>query len=96
MVEGKIFKRLSSFLADITIDRTKFIAENSGKLRDYYRIGKLLGSGKIKMGNDIQALSVRSDSVSTGNPVRNARSRSCERVKWIPTRRRCCSTRSTS
>jgi hypothetical protein len=32
---------------DIKISTAGFVAENAGKLRDYYRIGKLLGSGKI-------------------------------------------------
>jgi hypothetical protein len=30
---------------NITISASTFVAQNSGKLRDYYRIGKMLGSG---------------------------------------------------
>lgn len=33
--------------SDIKISSTKFVTQNAGKLRDYYRIGKMLGSGKI-------------------------------------------------
>lgn len=32
---------------DIRITATNFVTQNAGKLRDYYRIGKMLGSGKI-------------------------------------------------
>jgi hypothetical protein len=32
---------------DITISASTFVAQNAGKLRDYYRIGKMLGSGKF-------------------------------------------------
>jgi len=30
---------------NITINASTFVAQNAGKLRDYYRIGKMLGSG---------------------------------------------------
>lgn len=31
---------------DVKINAASFVAQNAGKLRDYYRIGKMLGSGK--------------------------------------------------
>ena len=31
---------------EVKINATKFVTQNVGKLRDYYRIGKMLGSGK--------------------------------------------------
>jgi hypothetical protein len=31
---------------ELKISSTKFVTQNAGKLRDYYRIGKMLGSGK--------------------------------------------------
>ena len=40
------------------------MTQNAGKLRDYYRIGKMLGSGKCLL-LTLQALSVRSECVST-------------------------------
>jgi calcium-dependent protein kinase len=30
---------------DVKINANKFVTQNAGKLRDYYRIGKMLGSG---------------------------------------------------
>jgi calcium-dependent protein kinase len=36
---------LISLSVDITINASTFVAQNAGKLRDYYRIGKMLGSG---------------------------------------------------
>ena len=50
MVEAsKIHMQLTSSLidADIKIQANKFVTQNAGKLRDYYRIGKMLGSGKF-------------------------------------------------
>ncbi len=39
---------LKSAIEDqIKIAANKFVTQNAGKLRDYYRIGKMLGSGKI-------------------------------------------------
>jgi hypothetical protein len=32
---------------DLKINTSAFVVQNAGKLRDYYRIGKLLGSGKL-------------------------------------------------
>ena len=31
---------------EVKINATKFVTQNAGKLRDHYRIGKMLGSGK--------------------------------------------------
>ena len=31
---------------ELKIQANKFVTQNAGKLRDYYRIGKILGSGK--------------------------------------------------
>ena len=31
---------------DLKIQANKFVTQNAGKLRDYYRIGKMLGSGR--------------------------------------------------
>jgi len=31
---------------EIKINANKFVVQNDGKLRDHYRIGKMLGSGK--------------------------------------------------
>jgi hypothetical protein len=30
---------------DVKFNAATFVAQNAGKLRDYYRIGKMLGSG---------------------------------------------------
>ena len=35
---------------DVKISSTKFVTQNAGKLRDYYRIGKMLGSGRFQFG----------------------------------------------
>lgn len=32
---------------DVKISSANFVAQNAGKLRDYYRIGKMLGSGRL-------------------------------------------------
>lgn len=32
--------------SDVKFNAATFVAQNAGKLRDYYRIGKMLGSGK--------------------------------------------------
>jgi hypothetical protein len=34
---------------DVKINANKFVTQNAGKLRDYYRIGKMLGSGKLNL-----------------------------------------------
>ena len=34
---------------EIKIAANKFVTQNAGKLRDYYRIGKMLGSGKDRV-----------------------------------------------
>jgi hypothetical protein len=49
MVEqSKIHMELTSTFidSDFKIQANKFVTQNAGKLRDYYRIGKMLGSGK--------------------------------------------------
>ena len=33
--------------SDVKINTSSFVVQNAGKLRDYYRIGKLLGSGMV-------------------------------------------------
>ena len=33
-------------IGEVKINASVFVAQNAGKLRDYYRIGKMLGSGK--------------------------------------------------
>lgn len=33
--------------SDVKINTSSFVVQNAGKLRDYYRIGKLLGSGML-------------------------------------------------
>ena len=42
------FKSLTylMFVEEITVHVSSFVGQNAGKLREYYRIGKMLGSGK--------------------------------------------------
>ena len=34
---------------DMKFSSKKFVMQNAGKLRDYYRIGKMLGSGMLTL-----------------------------------------------
>jgi hypothetical protein len=83
-----------------------FIGKSDGKLRDFYRIGKILGTGKYKrtvkksclgdklLNNILQVLLAKYGCAFTESPVHSEQSKFCVRVTWMKTRNACSSMKS--